>query len=507
MSYSAIKPSTNDPRPSTPEILSFKIERDSGFAGYRVRFRWVSDVDPNQIIGFKIWKANSSRVMLDKKYEISQASLERLTSIKSFHTPNNVLFNKMFFSQNSKVTFFDSNSTRFDKPNETTEFSQLKFVEIDFIKEELDGLYEYKDRNVKFGETYYYSISLVTKNLEETQRAEPIQINIEDLEIPDAPKFSVEESATGALINIYTNTKAEDVTAFLVYKRREDEKHFEKVVRLSAEGNVVNFIDSKIIPGKKYFYKVYSVDFFENISYYSEEQSFIFGSIFSSKKGTQFPTLTITAESDSSTIEIKNLDDGIIGYRIERRDVWKFDKNFEIKTYNQIPWPSINFFNEENKIILVDRTVKSQRAYSYRITGIRKNGSLANFWVTPSLKISDDLSYSSKLAPENKDKNLLLKSFSINIIDERQSPIYSKVSWNFEGDWCYLALEIQQLVGRSNVEPPTEPEIYKADSIHDFIYLNNLKSGNNYIINMKVYDNNNQLLLQTTAAEEIRMSI
>lgn len=507
MAYEFLKPSNNQERPATPEILSYKVDRDNSFLGYKVRFRWVHDFDPSKIIGFKIWKANSSQVLLDKTYDISQSALEKLTAIKSFYAPNNALYNKCFISQNSKVKFFNSESDRYDKVNETEEYSGLEFKQIDFIKEEQDGLYEYLDKNVKFGETYYYAVSLMTKDLYETDYSHPIKINIEDLESPDSPFFKISETASGALIFVSTNTIAEDVSFFRVYRRSETETDFSKISEIKSEGNFINFVDGTLVPGKKYYYKVHSVDFFGNESYFSEQIEFVLSSIFPSKKGTSFPKVTITSKNSVAYIEIEKTADETQGCRVERRDTWRQEVGFENKKYNQVPWPNVNFFDQNNKISLIDNTVSRNRSYSYRVTAFKKNGSIANYWITPPLEISDELNYSANFEDVQTPQPVSLNSFQIDILDERQSPIYSRISWDIEGSWSYLELELEQQVGSNSIDATSTLDVIKVDSVHSSIYLNNLVSGNNYIINMTVYDHSGNKIFETEEDRAIRISL
>ncbi len=506
MTYEFLKPETDKETPETPQILSFKVSRKNGFLGYQASLRWTCNFDPSKIIGFKIWRAISTQVLLNKSYILTQASLERLSGIKNFYITNNNLYNKCFFSQNSKIKFFNTDSERYSKLDETENFTQLKFVQIDFIPEEKDGFYEFVDKNVKFGQTYFYAISLMTTNLFETEKSQIVKVNIEDLDSPDAPSFEVSEASTGALISISTNTKAEDVVGFSLYRRSEKENVFQKLADFLSEGDSIKFIDSNVFPATKYFYKVYSVDFFGNISNYSAAKEFVFSSTFNHKKSIPNADFSFEARDGVVYIDIVKNNEDIVGYRIERKDVWRFETNFEIKSYNNIPFPNINFFDQDGKIAFIDRGVHEGRVYAYRVSGIKKNGYLATSWITPPFKVKNGTKYESNKLIKQPNQ-VSLGSFSIDVLDEKQSPLYSKISWEINGEWCYLVLSIEKRTGKDNNAVGDEPsKLILIDSIHQFIYLNNLEPGNNYIINMSVHDCDGKLLLYTEEEEAIRIS-
>lgn len=507
MSNEFIKFFDTDKKPQIPSINAYKIERDVKFLGYKVRLAWTSDFDQSKILGFKIWKSNSPVVMLDKEYVITQASLERLTGIKTFYAQNNVLYNKIFFSQNSKVKFFDSNSNRFDKINEEENLLKLQFSQIDFVDKNEEGLYEFTDKNVKFGETYYYAISLVTTSFFETSTSAPVRINIEDLEFPDPPKFEISESPNGAILFISTNVKSEDVVSFDVYRREENEETFEKVANVLSEGNNVSFIDSTTIPGKKYYYKVYSVDFFGNVSRYSNEKFFTFDSIFSSKKDSLFPSFKISSRDGVFYINLYKNSEDIVGYKIERKDVWKFDNGYEIKEYNYIPWPNVNFFDQNGIVEFIDRGVSKGRTYSYRVTSVRKNGVSATYWVTPPLEVSDEIMYEANIKAQIPEPDVFMSNFSIDILDSKQFPIYAKLEWETTGNWTHGIIYIEKYYGSNNSESiETLPGI-RVDSIHKFIYLDNLEDGYNYNITMNLFDKDDNLVFRISDENSIKVSL
>lgn len=503
---------------TTPQIGSFEIIQNSAFIGYRTKIKWKYD-DPN-IVGFRIWRAVSPKVSLKKNYLVPQKALERLTGLKSFHSRNSALYNKQFFSENSKVKFFQSKSTRYTKPDETEEVETFRFQQVGFVKKnrylvggKRSSLYQFTDRRIKFGETYLYVISAITTGMFESKKSRSVTVRVEDLLYPDAPK-GVKLSVVGSsiVVNIDVRTEAKDVAGFSIYRKEDNEKNFIKVADINAdELNIVNWIDQSVIPGKAYTYKVYSKDFYGNLSFSAPEHRIRYDAIGFVRKGdAPLPEFDLKIDTGKVVFTGRKNSDEIVGYRIERKDVWRFEEKFEIKSFGGISWPNVNLFDESGSVELVDRSVTSGRVYQYRVTSIKKNSSDATFSFTPQIRIQDGFKFPEEKKAKEDDKKTDLLYFNTSIESVKQKPIFTKISWAIKGDWSYMLLDIKKgstYSGASVVNPQTSS--LKIDNVHEdnSIYFTDLELSNSYEIRAKVFDGEGNLLDESDDDQVTRITI
>ncbi len=497
-------------RVTTPQINSYEIIRDTSFIGQKVKINW--NYQNANIVGFRVWRAVSKKVLLKRNYLIPQIALERLTGLKTFYMPNTALFNKQFFSQNSKVKFFQSNSDRFIKPDEEPEIDFHRFVDIGFIRKNRKQSYEFVDKRVKFGETYLYIISALTTSFFDSEKSLPVTVRVEDLEHPDAPEdIKLFLSSNGVAITIGTSVKANDVMGFDIFRREEGKEKFEKIAEIVAdELEFINFIDFDVIPGRTYIYKVYSRDFYGNLNFWSKEHRISYDAGFIRKRDVPPPDITIEIDSGEVILRGNRNHSETIGYRFERRDAWKFEEGFEIKDFITIPWPNVNLFDESGSAELIDRTVVSGNIYQYRASSIKRNGVPATFLITPHIRIQDGFIF-PELSDEDTEETMTdLLDFNARLEDAKQSPIFTKFSWDIEGEWSYIVLEIIKGTTFEGAEVANpETIIQRIDNIHEKnqIYFTKLELGNSYEIRVKVFDVNAKLLDETNKDEVTRISI
>jgi len=498
-------------RVSTPQINSYEIIRDTSFIGQKVKINW--DYDNTDIVGFRVWRTISKKVLLKRNYLIPQIALERLTGLRTFYTPNTALFNKQFFSQNSKVDFsLPTGSDRFIKPDEEPEINFHRFTDIGFVRKNRKQSYEFVDKRVKFGETYLYIISSLTTSFFNSEKSIPVTVRVEDLEHPDAPEdIKLFLGENGVVITIGTSVMANDVMGFDIFRRQEDEEKFEKIAEIIAdELEFVNFIDVDVIPGRVYIYKIYSRDFYGNLNFWSKEHRISYDTGFIRKKDIPFPDITIEIDSGKVILKGQKNHPEIIGYRFERKDTWRFEEGFEIKDFITIPWPNVNLFDESGSAELIDRTAISGNIYQYRASSIKQNGTPATFLITPHIEIQDGFVFPEPLDEDIEEMVTDLVNFNTCIEDTKQSPIFTKFSWDIKGEWSYIVVEIIKGETFEGAEV-TDPEIItqRIDNVHEEnqIYFTKLESNNSYEIRVKVFDINDKLLDETNEDEVNRVSI
>lgn len=468
---------------NTPSIAKYTVVRNSAFTGYKVTIAWDYTTGVLPIVGFKVYKAVLNQPRLEKDYFFSQKALEKLTSVKSFPTPNTILFNKGFVVQNSKVQLFNSGST--SREIKTPPDTFYDFIEIGFVKANRNqNSYEFVDNKVRFGETYVYVISAVSTFLFESQKSAVCQVNIEDIEHPEPPDFCQVSQVPKGLLLIMSVKDGNDIAHFDIWRRKEDEKQFKKITRLKADTLTNYYVDHDVKPGETCYYRVYSVDFFENASYEAVKVHKLYDERINGSSDVNFPQFQLIQDDFGVKIIGYVNDEKVVGYRFERQDVWRFERGFTIKSYNGKSWQNCFYFDENGKCEFTDQTTTLGRLYRYRITSILSNGSLGSYFVTPNLRSEIGLNFKNldKLFPCEDCGKTKVKSFSVNVLDKRQVPTFIKFSWDINGRWSYLVLEDQ------NQNKIT------IDNIHNSYYTPSLQKGKSYIFLIKVYDYLGRLL-------------
>lgn len=455
--------------------LAFKVESDTRFTGFKIRLFWTYNIReyPN-VIGFKIYRATLPKPKLKKKYTITQKILEKTTGIHSFPTKSNILYDKSRFSQNSLVRFESSNSNKHDKAE--GEIYSYNYVSLHLLRANVYQVnYFFEDRNIKFGETYSYYVTAVTSDFRETTPV-PVLVSVEDLSTPPAPSyFEVSEIDKGLLLII--GSKNKDVTKFKIYRREDSEKEFELLTEIDNNQQNVYYTDVDIFPKKNYVYRVYSENIFGNISLEGAEKVGVFRYTPITTNIEYQPSIQIDGGREGVRIRVKNeRPDKVHSVRIERRDDWRFERGFNLKSYNGFPWTNNHFFSG-NVVDFTDKAVVEGRAYSYRITSFDLKGFPIAYYISPPLVPGD--SYSSVLNNQSPifEKPSIL-SFDLDVVNSRQLPVFVKCSWQISGDWSYLIIKTDQDI--------------KIDNIHKSVFLDIFKPGNKYNIAVEVYDLNNQ---------------
>ena len=333
--------------------------------------------------------------------------------------------------------------------NNQEEFKELAFVSLDKIKSTIIGdrvEYEFFDESVSLGRGFKYYLTSVNQNMIESVRSKIVEITIEGVRIPERPRrvfcFNTDN---GVSLNILVDEQL--VEKFEVFRRDanpaltniipksitviSDSSGFNSSIKqttlskngFSKIGECVNgnkysgstFQDRTAIPGRKYVYRVYSVDVFSNKSESPYEVE-----IFVPARGMKTNELTkpdITAEIDQTTGKVKLTlncsDDRVKSLMIDRKDLTVNQKVFttpsqvnRIKFGNShaaegsarfedillrgenkdVAWTGL-FENKKDKIIFVDKTVTIDHVYQYRICGIDLFGNKTSYDVTKPLMV------------------------------------------------------------------------------------------------------------------------
>ena len=88
-----------------PQFQTYEVVEDA-VSSFKVKLKWSVANDEN-IVGFKIYKFNLPKSLLQNKYFITQNALQDLSSIYHVNNINTNLYNLSVFSQNSKINIED----------------------------------------------------------------------------------------------------------------------------------------------------------------------------------------------------------------------------------------------------------------------------------------------------------------------------------------------------------------------------------------------------------------
>lgn len=481
-------PDFRSAQPQTPAPASFssyKVNRDKR-GGYRVELNWKYN-EAQPIVGFRVYKSKLPKPLLARNYKLSQLALEKLSGNKNFSATSNLLYDKSYFAQNSKVSFFKSNSNRYDSDERKKQ--KYDYYQMGFILKNPKNEYHFIDHGVKFGETYAYILTAVTRNLKESDRTAPLILNVEEIQTPeDIKNVRVSEKNTGILIEI--NSKSKDIKNFHIYRKRSEDLEFELLNVIESKKETEIYLDDFVFPGNEYIYKIYAEDFFGNISWHSEQYSIEFLSNILNKGAIRDPMIKISFDGSNIRFDGTRNHPDVRGYRIERKDVWRFEENFEPKQYNSKPWPNVIPFDDNGNMFFIDYTANLGRSYQYRVSSVGKNSVVQSIFVFPPIVANENVSISSWMDVGIEEFQPKLLNFDANLLSTKQVPIHCKFSWKIEGKWSFVKLIINE-------------EEKVIDNLHDFVYYSKFKINSKYLVRLEVFDLNGQ---KTEQAREIRIS-
>lgn len=457
-----------------PEFKSFKVLKDKR-AGYKVSLSWEYN-DP-EVVGFRVYKAIVSKPLLQKNYLISQKALEKLTHAKTPKFNSQILYDKNYFVESSKTKFDQSYASKFEVKSSVPK--SLNYFDIGFIRKNPKGEYEITDKNVKFGMSYSYVVSAFTKNLQETDPGRGLIVNVEDLSPPPPLEdFDATPTYSGILLSFSSHNN--DVEGYKVFRRTLGNVKFEEIFDGPTTGQS-SLLDNSVMPGNEYEYKVYLYDYFKNVGWSSKVKRVEFKSKLLNKGAVIDPLVQIRFESPNMIIEGRKNNQRIVGYRVERQDLWMYEKDFSIKEYIEIPWPNVVQFDENNEMMLVDHTVVPGRTYRYRISSISNMGKIESLYVSPPLDPSTEPIVTSPGFVPEEIISPRVKFFDTDIMFPKQDPVYVKLFWEIEGDWEYLK------ISGKNVS-------VRVDNIHNHIFLDSLEKEKTYNLKLEVFNLADQLV-------------
>lgn len=298
--------------------------------------------------------------------------------------------------------------------------------------------YSVDDDSISYGKTYSYYLLTVDDNMVESARSRIVDVDVDGLRVPECPR-RVNVSVTN---NVSMAMSVDDklVEKFEVYRKEADPglakaevrnvsmlvgptgATLEKVARFRLSNSfiqlgesIVNsmgsstFFDRQTIPGRKYVYRIYSVDIFGNKSECPREVE-VFVPDQARQNELRKPSLTVEVDAKTNKIRVmlSSDDERIKSLFLERRDLTIHQKSFTVpsvptrltsghvvagRTASRFDGPKLNdkefvsqwnghFANNGEEIEFIDNTTQSEHTYQYRIHGVDRFGNKSSFEVS-----------------------------------------------------------------------------------------------------------------------------
>lgn len=328
--------------------------------------------------------------------------------------------------------------------NNSEEFRQIAVISPRVSRIESGRVFfEFKDEGISFGRTYRYYVVSVDVDMVDSIRSEIVSTTIDGLRVPARPKSVVSQVDRGT-VTLTSMVDDQLVEKFEIYRREEsgvetveilpvrlmsDVRGFNtsfgvslkslngfiKVGESLSAGGSSTFRDVRCVPGRKYGYRVYSVDVFGNKS----ESPFEIDVFVVDKMARVNDLLkpSLTAETDQKTGKAKLTfscaDSRVKNLFLSRRDLTVGQKEFT--TPGQVSalkfgkpkaaegpyrfedvisrgdsstvWNGL-FQNSGGEISFVDKIVSQDHIYQYKIYGVDHLGNLTPFEISKPFLVS-----------------------------------------------------------------------------------------------------------------------
>lgn len=412
-------------------IDNYTFSHDKKSAGFKAVLNWSCE-NPN-IRMFKIYKSVIGADLLKKDYSVDELTMSRLTEKRSFPLDNKILYDKNFFTKNKSVNLKTSSESYSQVYKDS---STSVFFEVGFVRADNSRRYSFVDRNVKFGESYYYQITGITNDLRETPKTKPVLVSAELPSNPPPPDVvQMKITAEGILMTMGNSKSGSTIRGYEVYRLNKKTKKYEFIFFVEKKEicDFVSFIDSPDQLGEMEHYKIFSVDIFNAKSISARKERIIFDTIFEKKRKSENPKFVITKDKNFVVLKIYNT--GSRFFRVERRDVWKNETGFSLKSKNGIFWNSTNYIGKNDEFVeFFDYSAMSGKDYQYKISNLEDLGDVGGFVITPTITIEEGLNYSSfDEDREAEDEEVVLEGLRVSVRDKKRSPCLLSVKWNYSG--------------------------------------------------------------------------
>lgn len=437
-------------------FVNYEIIKNHSLGGYKVKLNWNFVPDAKM---FKVYKAILPQTKQEKVYNITQVTLEKLSS-RNNTTPanNNILYNKEIF-----------------KKNKQKEYKFFEIAQIPFNKKNKE--YSLVDNNIKLEHGYAYVVTFLNSALQESPKTNILNLSVDDFEHPPVPEDVVlNDSSEG--IGVTIKTKSANVVSYKIFRANKDvSKNFNELCTIPTTGYVTFFLDREIVPGNEYEYKIFSIDYYGNKSLEAKKASRGFNFYFINNATIPYPDVKMEKSIDGFIFKVKKNHNNLIGITIQRRDVWRYEQTFTAKDSTKFSWPNVLLF-EKDIVEFKDLSADPIKNYQYRIFNVLKNGTPGSYWISPVVNMNE---YENK--DDNKEqitKNILkIKNFQFEPINHKQNPVYVKCHLDVSGSYDTLTVSYDNK--KVNIDYENKSFYLKFDS------------QKKYIINMSFIKDNEEI--------------
>ena len=226
------------------------------------------------------------------------------------------------------------------------------------------------DNNIEIGQTYYYYVSSVDLAGNESPRGEIVKVFIKDSTPPSIPKnIKIEPHETGVKI-FWERVSDKDLAGYNIYRSEEWDGEYKKInpVLIPPEQTPV-FIDQTVKPNKEYYYRVTSVDMYNNES----EQSIKIHGFFENMRAP-LPPQDVVAKPVEEGIMIswkENKEPDLKGYYVFRSES---DEEKPVQISSFLPKGTTQYIDR-------DAYLNSKGKYWYMVKAINITGVMSPFSV------------------------------------------------------------------------------------------------------------------------------
>lgn len=383
----------------------------------------------------------------------------------------------------------------------------------------------FRDKTVGYGETYEYYIVSVGKTYGKRIVSNSAIVTVEDFVPPHAPVAvqtkQTKETEVQFMVSFNTASKPARV---LIYKKTPATVSYAFQGDLPIQGSNLVFVDSNILYGQNYSYRIFvqnihglisepaQVDFFSSVTKVTPQSKF---------NNLKTPILTAVQDQNSDYVKINIFpNDPLISYYVlERRDLTNKEKKFIVPSkdtngYGGIGWSSNYFFVNKKKetvqdnngnfvskvvydqIEFVDNTIHLGHVYQYRVRGYDLFGNGSSY----GLALVASEGKKSVRTPINVRREVL-----------RPFPLRYKIIW--DDDNVVQNLEQQSLFDTAQQLENKVNIVYKVQRrrIGENFYESFPLTQNNFIVDEVVssspVDFNNQRLQGATFQRENSLEV
>lgn len=416
----------------------YKVVHNSKSRGFKVVLEW--EYDDRSVMLFRVFKAKVGADLLKKDYEVDNLTLQRYTQKKGYPLENKILYDKNLFVENNSVKF-KSESTAFKQ--KSMDSSTVSYSFFKSTRRHPSGKYKMTDYDVKFGETYYYQIFGVSNDLREVQQLKPLLVTIEDFSTVQPPEVVKHKITPEGISFCVGNTdQGEKIRAYDFFVKTEDEEEYSFLFRAEKNeiGDFVNFIHGPEEIYKKYSYKIFSVNLFNEKSLHSTEYQVYYNPI-SKRNLPSTPKVEILRDGNALKILVYKIEN-CPSFSIKRRDVSLYEKGFSLKTRNGIFWDSTIQFKEQEFVEFIDFSVDDNLLYQYQIEFLGPAYTKDRVYVSPILSNSEGLFISNFEKKEKEDEKLCsMGPVDVSIKDKKRSPAIVRFDWTNQGSFDFYEFD------------------------------------------------------------------